>query len=266
MKSIVTRYLVSGFILVVLLGNSAFAATAMGPKQLWDKGTEYAANRLFIDAVAYYTQAIQKNKGEISIEDVARIFTSRGLAYLALGNEDKAIDDFSNALELDDRNQDALLNRGNVLLSLKEFDQAQQDFSKGIDLNAGNTAAYAGRAKAFEAIGNYDRAIADLAKLLELEPRNVAALYSLGIAYKNKRQDDKAIETFDRLLKIDDRHAASSYQKAAIYARQKKIDSACVWLDIAVTDGYRDWETLKTDPDFDAFRKNSCYQKVVAGK
>ncbi|MHB8845375.1 MAG: tetratricopeptide repeat protein [Nitrospirota bacterium] len=266
MKSMAVRYLVSGAILAVLLGSSAFAAAAMGPKQLWDKGTEYASNRLFIDAVAYYTQAIRTNKGEISIEDVARIFTSRGLAYQALNDADKAIADFSNALELDDRNQDALVNRGTSFLIRREFGRAQQDFSKAIELNPRNAAAYSGRARTFAEAGSHDRALADLAKLLELEPRNVAALYSMGFAYRNKRQDDRAIEAFDRLLKIDDKHAASSYQKAAIYARQKKIDSACVWLDIAVADGYRDWETLKTDPDLDGFRKNSCYQKVMAGK
>lgn len=265
MKSIGVRHL-GGVILAVLMGSSVFAATAMGPKQLRDKGAEFASNRLFIDAIAYYTQAIRTNKGEIGIEDVARIFTSRGLAYLALNDADKAIDDFSNALELDDRNQDALMNRANVFLARKGYDQAQQDFGKVIEMNRGNAAAYAGRARAFAEAGSHDRALADLGKLLELEPRNVAALYGMGVAYRSKRQDDRAIEAFDRLLKIDDKHAASSYQKAAIFARQKKIDSACVWLDIAVADGYRDWETLKTDPDFDAFRRNSCYQKVMAGK
>lgn len=266
MKNIAVRYLVSGVILAVLTASPVFAATAMGPKQLWDKGTEYASNRLFIDAVAYYTQAIRTNKGEISIADVARIFTSRGLAYLALNDGDKAIADFSNALELDDTNQDALLNRGDLFLARREFSRAQQDFSRAIELNPGNAAAYTGRARTYAEAGSHDRALTDLAKVLELEPRNIAALYSMGLVYKNRRQDDKALETFDRLLKINDKHAISSYQKAAIYARQKKIDSACVWLDIAVADGYRDWETLKTDPDFDAFRKNSCYQKVMAGK
>jgi len=266
MTNIVLRSLSSIVIVVVIAGSSAFAATAMGPKQLWDKGAEYAANKLFIDAIANYTQAIQKNKGEISIEDVAKIFTSRGLAYLALSDGDKAIDDFGNALELDERNQDALLHRGNVFLARKQFDRALQDFSKVVDLNPRNAAAYTGRARTFVEAGNYDRAIVDLTKLLQFEPRNVAALYSLGVVYKRKRQDDRALETFDALLKIDERHAASSYQKAGIYARQKKVDSACVWLDIAVADGYRDWETLKTDPDFDAFRKNSCYQKVMAGR
>jgi tetratricopeptide (TPR) repeat protein len=266
MKNIVLRSLSSVIIAVFITGSSAFAAAAMGPKQHWDKGAEYASNKLFIDAVAHYSQAIGKNKGEISIEDVARIFTSRGLAYQALNDGDKAIADYNNAIELDGRNQDALLNRGSIFLALKQFDRAQQDFSKVIELNPRNGAAYRERARSFVELGNYDRAIADLEKLVQFEPRNVAALYSLGVAYKNKRRDDKALETFDALLKIDDRHSASSFQKAAIYARQKKVDSACVWLDIAVADGYRDWETLKTEPDFDAFRKNSCYQKVMAGK
>jgi tetratricopeptide (TPR) repeat protein len=268
--TMVRRMMIGCFVLCGIMatmsGSALSAGAAMGPKQYWQKASEYADNKLYLDAVEYYTRAIRTNKGEIPMEDMARIFNSRGMAYLSLNDRDRAIDDFSNALELDDKNQEAALSRGGVYLNRKQYGRAQDDFSMVIKLNPRSTAAYAGRSRAYQEAGDHDKAIADFTKLLELEPRNAGALYSMGVSYKAKQQDDKALETFDNLLKIEQNNAAASYQKAGIYARMKKIDSACVWLDIAVADGYRDWGVLKNDPDFDSIRKVDCYRKIMAGK
>lgn len=266
MKNMMHWSLVAGVSLAVLIGNSAFAATAMSPKQYWGKGTGYAENKLYIDAVQSFTQAIRTNKGEIAVEDVARIFNSRGIAYQAMNDLDKAIDDFSNALELDDRNPEFSLNRANAFLDRKQYDRARDDFSRVIALVPRSAPAYAGRARVNLESGSPDLAIADYRKLLELEPRNVSALYGMGLAYKSKRQDAQAIEVFNDLLRIDPRYAAASYQSAGLFARAGKIDSACVWLEEAVANGYRDWDALKNNADFDAIRKTDCYRKVLAGK
>jgi tetratricopeptide (TPR) repeat protein len=257
---------ISVVILAVLIGSFAFAAPATGPKQYWEKGTGYAENKLYIDAVQSLTQAIRTNKGEIAIEDVARIFNSRGIAYLGLNERDKAIDDFSNALELDDKNPEFSLNRANAFLGRKQYERARDDFSRVIALAPRSAAAYAGRARANQEAGSPDLAIADYRKLLELEPRNISAFYGMGLAYKSKREDAKAIEVFNELLKIDPRYAAASYQNAGLFARDGKIDSACVWLAEAVANGYRDWDALKNDADFDLIRKVDCYRKIMAGK
>jgi tetratricopeptide (TPR) repeat protein len=262
----ITQGLILAAMMTILSGGILPAFAAMSPKQYWEKGIGYAENKLYIDAVQNFTQAIRTNKGEISIADVARIFNSRGLAYQGLNELDKAIDDFSNALELDDKNPEFSLNRANAFLGRKQYERARDDFSGAIKLTPRSAAAYAGRAKANQAAGSSDLALADYQKLLELEPRNVSALYGMGLAYKSKRQDAKAIEVFNELLKIDPRYADASYQNAGLFARAGKIDSACVWLEEAVANGYRDWDALKNDADFDAIRKNSCYRRVLSGK
>jgi tetratricopeptide (TPR) repeat protein len=260
------RYVVVGVSLAVLIGSFAFAAPAMSPKQYWEKGTGYAENKLYIDAVQNFTQAIRTNKGEISMEDVARIFNSRGIAYQGLNDPDKAIDDFSNALELDDKNPEFSMNRANAFLVRKQYERARDDFSSAIKLTPRNAAAYAGRARANQDAGATDLALADYRKILELEPRNISAHYGMGMAYKSKHQDAKAIETFNELLKIDPRYSAASYQNAGLFARAGKIDSACVWLEEAVANGYRDWDALKNDADFDTIRKTDCYRRIMSGK
>ncbi len=249
--------------LLVLAVDGALAGT-MGPKEYWQKAQGYAGNKLYIDAVENYTRAIRTNKGEIAIADVARIFNSRGIAYLGLNDTEKAIDDFSNAIELDDRNPEFPLNRANAYLGRKQYERARDDFARVIALDPKSADAYAGRGKANLGSRSYASAIADYKKLRELEPRNVNALYGLGLAYKGDRQDAKAIESFNELLKIDPQFAAASYQNAGLFSRSGKIDAGCVWLEEAVANGYRDWDALKNDSDFDPLRKTGCYQKILS--
>lgn len=262
----ITQGLLLAAVLAIFSGSFLPAFAAMSPKQYWEKGLGYAENKLYIDAVQNYTQAIRTNKGEIAIEDVARIFNSRGIAYQGLDEMDKAIDDFSNALELDDKNPEFSMNRGLAFADQKKYDRARDDFSRAIALAPRSADAYAGRGRANQEAGSPDLAIADYRKVVELDPRNIGARYGMGLAYKSNRQDAKAIEVFNEVLKIDPRYAAASYQNAGLFSRAGKIDAACVWLEEAVTNGYRDWDTLKNDADFDAIRKVDCYRRIMAGK
>jgi tetratricopeptide (TPR) repeat protein len=261
--------LLCGLVVMALFGlmpgTSRSATTASGPKQYWQKGLDCARTNLYIDAVEQFSLAIGTNKGQIEVADVAKIFNSRGLAYLALHETDKAIDDFSNAMELDGKNPEFAMNRGKVYAGSGEWEKAGTDFSTVIKLDPGSGEAYAGRANAFLKDKDFDRALADLARLVEMEPRNAAALYEMGLAFRGKGQDEKAVAAFNDALKIDPHYYAASYQNASIFARAGKIDAACVWLEEAVANGFRDRDALKNSTDFSSLRNIDCYRKAIAG-
>ncbi len=255
----------AALVVVFVLGAVPAAFGAMSPQQYRDKGDEFARNRLFIDAVDYYSRAIRTNKGEIPIEKVAWIFNSRGLAELQLNDRDRALDDFSNAINLNDRIPAFYVNRGRLYTDIGRYRSARDDFNRAIKLDPLNVDAYSGRGMASFGAKDYDQAAADFEQVVELDHRNTNAWYHLGLAYKNSGRIDKALTAFDRLLKIDPKYAAASYQKAGVYARQGKIDSACIWLQIAVGDGFRDWSALKDNADFDPIRRNPCYVRLLPG-
>lgn len=238
----------------------------MGPVQHRMVGTRHAENRLFIDAIASYTQAIRTNKGEISIEDIARVFSSRGLAYQALKEHGKALDDFSNAMRLDDRNPEFPMHRGRLYLAMGQYDRAREDLSTVLDMDPRNPEAYAARGKASLEAGAFDQAAEDLEQAVKIQSRNATALFDLGMAYRGAGKNEQALAAFDRLLALDPKNAAASYRKAGIYARDRKIDAACVWLGIAVDDGFSDWKDLRNDPDFERLRSVSCYLRILSGK
>src|SRR5512139_3139343 len=236
---------------MMLAAGSAPAATAAsGPKQLWKKADEYAANRLYIDAVNTYTQVIRTNKGEIGIDEIAKVFTGRALAYQGLKEYDKAIDDLSNAIRLDEKNPEHYQNRAAVYSILDDKERAIEDLTKAIELSPRTTATYLQRGAAYIATGNRDGAVKDYAKVLEFEPKNRMALYNIGLAYRLKGQNDKALEAFNMVLELEPKHPNAPYQEAAIFAKQGKVDSACIWLETAAENGFQDWAAVKNDPDF----------------
>lgn len=257
--SAVLQFLLLSGILVPAFGD-------MSPLQYWMVGARFAENKLYIDAVENYTMAIRTNNGEMDIEDVARVFRDRGIAYRRLNQPGNALSDFDNAIDLDDRNPDLFAERGRFYLERGNYGKARADFDEALKLAPNNADAREGRGRAALKEGDAGQAIADYEKVLSLEPRNREARYFLGIAYKRAGNDDRAHEAFDRLIKDAGTHPAAAYHKAGLFARQKKIDSACIWLQIAAQDGFRDWSALKNDGDFDSIRKNPCYLRIVAGK
>jgi tetratricopeptide (TPR) repeat protein len=252
--------------IVVLVATAMPAFSAMNAKQYWEKGDQYADNKLYIDAVENFSQAIRLNKGEIGIEDVARIFHSRGLAYLGLHDDDKALDDFGNAIRLDEKNPEFYISRGRYFLEHRKFDMAQDDLDRALKLDRKNVTAYLLRGRSSLEEGEYDRAIADFGEVLSLEPQNTAVLFPLGMAYKGSGKMDRALEAFNKLLEQDPKNAEAPYQEAAIFSRSGKIDSACVWLESAAESGFSDWQVLKQDRDFDNLRKVDCYRRLLQGK
>ncbi len=59
----------------------------------------------------------------------------RGVAFLALGNAEKALKDFNQAIKLDDKNYKYFYNRGNVYRQTSQLQDALTDHDKSIVLN-----------------------------------------------------------------------------------------------------------------------------------
>ena len=65
----------------------------------------------------------------------------------------EAIQDYSNAIELDPKNSSYLNNRGDVLYNLKRYEEAIQDYSKAIELDPKNGLYYYNRGMAVNNLG-----------------------------------------------------------------------------------------------------------------
>jgi tetratricopeptide (TPR) repeat protein len=126
----------------------------------------------------------------------AEAYISRGHAYNRKGDRDRAIGDYSEAIQLMPRKTTGYSARGQRYLEKGDHDRAIADFSEVIrlDLDAGKAFenAYDSRGTAYLGKGDYDRAIADHSEAIRLVVQGHNEDVRWGIA------DERATELWTR--------------------------------------------------------------------
>lgn len=129
-------------------------------------------------------------------------YYERGLDDLLVNNWELAIDEFSQAIDLDPLYTDAFYIRGLALAIQGNVDLAIADWSKVIEIDPEYVDAYLGRAYAYDDSGDYEKAIADYDKVIELNPRHTEAYYWRGFANAWIGETDKAISDLEKSLAL----------------------------------------------------------------
>lgn len=98
----------------------------------------------------------------------AQFYYSRGVSWYEKGEYDKAISDFTKAIELNPRYSDAYINRGVVYGKKGQFDHGIADCSRAIELNPKGGSAYFNRGVSYYNKGEYNKAWDDVYKAQNL--------------------------------------------------------------------------------------------------
>jgi tetratricopeptide (TPR) repeat protein len=157
---------------------------------------------------------------------MAQAWVNRGAAYGGLRQYDKAIADYSKAIELDPKFAAAWYNRGAAYVGLRQYDKAIADYSKAIELDPNGAVYWNNRGLAHHELHQYDKATADWSKAIELDPKLAAAWYNRGAAYGGLRQYDKAIADYSRAIELDPKNAGFWDNRGAVYAEMRQWQKA----------------------------------------
>jgi tetratricopeptide (TPR) repeat protein len=149
-------------------------------------------------AISDFSQAIQ-----IDPCDKLALF-NRGVIWSHYqGIFDKAIRDFNEVIRLDPEDAAAYISRGNAWSSLGDFDASIADFTEAIDRHCGDTSVYLGRGFARWKIGDSDGAIADCSTAISLDPKLATPYAYRGIYRSNRGEYVNAIDDFYETLRLD---------------------------------------------------------------
>ena len=171
----------------------------------------YSGNRLAIAynnrGFAYSTKgdddrAIQDYSDAISQwKDFDWAYINRGVSYSRKGDQVRAIRDFNEAIRLKSRDLDEVyFLRGIAHCRKGDYDRGIKDFNEAIRLTPNNADAYSNRGAAYIYKGDYDRGIIDFNEAIRLKPDYADAYNNRGVAYAYKGDYDRAIEDFSRAI------------------------------------------------------------------
>ena len=109
-----------------------------------------------------YDKAIENYTNGINIQpDIAYFYNIRGYTYFKMKNYNEAIANYNKSLELNPEYDAAYNNRGIARAALGEYEMAIADYTEAIKLNPKYKEAYLERAKAYRLIGEFENARAD---------------------------------------------------------------------------------------------------------
>jgi tetratricopeptide (TPR) repeat protein len=116
---------------------------------------------------------------------------------MGLGQYQRSIEDFDNAIKLDPEHADALGNRGIAHLNLGQYQRAIKDFDRAIHLESNNAAAFiTGRGAAYANLGRHQQAIENYNQAIKLDPEYAWAYKNRGISYNKLGQSARACVDF----------------------------------------------------------------------
>jgi tetratricopeptide (TPR) repeat protein len=115
---------------------------------------------------------------------------------------EKAIDELSQAIEIDPQNFEAYFWRARAFMHKGQFENAIGDFNKVLDLNPGYSPAYDNLGWLFMRRNEYDQSLAYLNRSIELEPQNGWAHYMRSHIFFKKGDLKNALENAQTACKL----------------------------------------------------------------
>ena len=123
----------------------------------------------------------------------------------------KAIDNYTKAIELNPKDAAAYYNRGRAYYNLGQYQKAIDDYTKAIELDPNCMEAYYSRGCAYDSLEEYRKAIEDYNKVIELDPQSSEGYFKRGYAYYYLGEHSQALEDFYKAAELDPDYASDSY-------------------------------------------------------
>jgi tetratricopeptide (TPR) repeat protein len=148
------------------------------------------------------------HSGREGPQGLAKAFSHRGTAFFTKGDYRRAIQDYSQVINLDPSNATAFDNRCWTRATLGLVEEALQDCDQSLKLRPNHAATLATRGFAYLKAGALDAAIVDYNAALATTPENAYALYGRGLAKLKKADADgnddiSAAKAIDREIALE---------------------------------------------------------------
>ncbi len=186
-------------------------------------------------ALKCFTAAIEAiSPGGECYVDVSEAHFYRGTAYLLLGDHERAIEDYDQAIALKPELAEAYNNRGGAYYYLGDYERAIANFDQAIALQPDYAEAYSNRGATYNGLDDHKRAIADCDKAIELKPDYAEAYNNRGNAYANLGDYERAITDYNKAIELQPDYAKAYNGRGSAYYHQGDYEQALADYDKAI--------------------------------
>jgi tetratricopeptide (TPR) repeat protein len=155
-------------------------------------------------AIRTFSEAIEINP------DLGEAYFRRGICFHYIGEDNMALTDFVESANINYDDPRANLWEGFTQAKLGNYHEAVRAYGNAISASDRYTPAYLNRGLAYMALGEYDKAIADFTAAIRLEPTNADYYYRRGMAYMALGDFQKAAESLTNAVQRNEKHPAAS--------------------------------------------------------
>ena len=170
-------------------------------------------------------KALDEYQNALKVDpDFPRVLFRLGYLYQELKKDPKtALSFYDRYIRLDpkkDSNYHKAFNNRGVIRMDKGDAGAMDDFDKAIAAKPKYAAAYANRAKCRTVLlkKDLDKAVADLKKAIELEPKTASHHYNLGVLQSQLQRYDEAVQALGAAIALNPKDKLAYCARAGIYA------------------------------------------------
>lgn len=214
------------------------------------------ADKVSINAVVGKANALAELKKEAEAQELLRQaismmpssaidYLARGAAFRGLGQYEKALADYDEALKRNPDFPEVQMNKGVVFWHKGDHASAIPFFTAAIKLDANFVEALTNRGAAYRKTGDINAAIADYLKAIQINPNDAMTFYNRGVAQQKLQMHEKAIADFSSAIKLQPKYPEAYLNRAVAYTGVNNL-----------TEAKKDFQTAADqDPSGEAGRK-----------
>ena len=167
------------------------------------------------------------------------VINNLALVVDQLGDDDKASEYYSLAIEISPTNASAIANKGALLMNQRKYLQAVSLFDRAIQIQPGYANAYMNRGLLKELLGDPEAAISDLNKAIELDPVYPQAYFSRARFFSRRGQKARALSDIDKVVALDPENPARFWERALFKHHINDLQGALIDLEKVIVFEYR---------------------------
>ena len=123
-------------------------------------------------------------------------------AYLDGGDEDRAKASFDEALRINPKYLEALVNLGGLYADLEQHEDALEYFEKALGLNPDDCKARSNLGNSYYAMERYPDAMYEYMRAVEIDSKCYSALYNIAVAFADAGLFREAVKWWERVEKV----------------------------------------------------------------